>query len=129
MTERPWSSGHLFLCRVASLSPVFVGDWGLGRIAGCLLVVALALLSAVVKKGDAYLFSPPRRVQRWGSLVEQPLPASSLNRNSRNSPFVQVVVKETKRPGLLGRPHCKGMAIVKTDLEMVFNAGFAPYLT
>ena len=71
--------------RVASLSPVFVGDWGRGRFAGCLPDVALALLSAVVKKGDAYLFSPPRRVQWWGSLVEQPLPASSLNRNIRNN--------------------------------------------
>ena len=35
----------------------FVGDWRRGRIAGYLLVVALALLSAVVKKGDAYLFA------------------------------------------------------------------------
>ena len=35
-------------------------------------------------QGDAYLFSPPRRVQWWGSLVEQPLPARSLNRNSRS---------------------------------------------
>ena len=42
--------------RVASLSPVFVGDWGRGRIAGCF--AALALLFAVVTQGDAYLFAP-----------------------------------------------------------------------
>ena len=45
---------------------------------------ALAMLLAVVTKGDAYLSSPPRRVQWWGSLAEQPLPVSSLTRNSRN---------------------------------------------
>ena len=67
----------------SELEPCLVGDWERGRFAGC--IVALALLFAVVMQGDAYLFSPPRRVQRWGSLVEQPLPASSLNRNSRNS--------------------------------------------
>ena len=39
---------------------------------------------AAVKKGDAYLFWPPRRVQWWGSLDEQPLPASSLTRNNRS---------------------------------------------
>ena len=65
----------------SELEPCLVGDWERGRFAGC--IVALALLFAVVMQGDAYLFSPPRRVQRWGSLVEQPLPASSLNRNSR----------------------------------------------
>ena len=32
----------------------------------------LAMLLAVVTKGDAYLFSPPRRVQWLGSLAEQP---------------------------------------------------------
>ena len=57
----------------------------LAKISGCLPDVALALLFAVVKKGDSYLFSPPRRVQWWGSLVEQRLPASSLNRNNRNN--------------------------------------------
>ena len=55
--------------RVASLSPVFVGDWGRGRFAGCF--AALAMLVAVVTKGDAYLSSPPRRVPWWGSLAEQ----------------------------------------------------------
>ena len=53
---------------------------------GAVCFEALAVLLAVVTKGGAYLFSPPRRVQWWGSLgAEQPLPASSLNRNSRNS--------------------------------------------
>ena len=36
------------------------------------------MLFAVVKKGDAYFISPPRRVQWWGSLDEHPQPASSL---------------------------------------------------
>ena len=43
---------------VESLSPVFVGDWGRGRVAGCF--VALALLFAVVTKGDACFFSLKR---------------------------------------------------------------------
>ena len=66
--------------RVASLSPVFVGgDWGRGWVAGCF--VALALLFAVVTKGDACFFWPLRRVQRWSSLAELLLPASSLTRS------------------------------------------------
>ena len=47
--------------------------------------MALALLFAGVMKGAAYLFCTALRVQWWGSLAEQPLPASSLTRNSRNS--------------------------------------------
>ena len=43
--------------------------------------VAPALLFAEVKKGDAYLFWPLRRVQWWGSLAEQPLPATSPGEN------------------------------------------------
>ena len=35
---------------------------------------------------------PPRRVQWWVSLVEQPLPAGSLNRNNRNK---QQILHET----------------------------------
>ena len=35
----------------ASLSPVFVGGWGRGWVAGCF--VALSLLFAVVTKGNA----------------------------------------------------------------------------
>ena len=67
----------------SELEPCLVGDWGRGRVAGCF--VALASLFAVVTKGDACFFSPPRRVQRWSSLAELLLPASSLTRNSRNS--------------------------------------------
>ena len=47
--------------------------------------VWLGMTHLVLTRGDAYLFWPPRRVQRWGSLAEQPLPASSLTRNSRIS--------------------------------------------
>ena len=61
---------------------------------GCRSVALALLLFAVVMQGDAYLFSPPRRVQWWGSLVESPLPASSLNRNSRNTTYhVRVTVR------------------------------------
>ena len=84
--------------RVASLGPVFVGDRGRGRVAGCF--VALALLFAVVTKGDACFFSPPRRVQRWSSLAELLLPASSLTRNTRNAgspPSRDHKVKEERR--------------------------------
>ena len=36
---------------------------------------------------------------------------------------ITIVVKETKRPGLLGRPHCKGVAIgVDTTIFPVWNA-------
>ena len=45
----------------SELEPCLVGDWERGRFAGC--IVALALLFAVMMQGDAYLFSPPRRVQ------------------------------------------------------------------
>ena len=71
--------------RVASLGPVFVGDWGRGRIAGCF--EALAMLLAVVTKGDAYLSGRLRGFSGGASLAELLLPASSLNRNSRNSRF------------------------------------------
>ena len=53
--------------------------------------VALALLFAVVMKGDACPFWPPRRVQWWSSLVELLLlPASSLTRN-----IVEIVVGDS----------------------------------
>ena len=69
---------------VASLSPVFVGDWGRGRIAGCFAALAVLML-AVVTTGDAHLLCTALRSFSGGaSLAEPPLPASSLTRNTRN---------------------------------------------
>ena len=47
--------GALDRRRVASLGPVFVGDWRRGQIAGCSVALAMFLL-AVVAMGDTYLF-------------------------------------------------------------------------
>ena len=75
-------TGPPLLCSAYCFSPLFFRPSpSVPTRCYCVCPVALALLFAVVKKGDAYLFSPPRRVQWWGSLDEKPLPASSLNRN------------------------------------------------
>ena len=55
----------------------------------CCLLCSACLAVCGCDEGRAYLSSPPRRVQRLGSLAEQPLPASSLTRNSRNSRNLQ----------------------------------------
>ena len=47
----------------------------------------LVLVFLQQQQTSSYTVYPVRsslRTQRWGSLAEQPLPASSLNRNSRN---------------------------------------------
>ena len=48
-------------------------------------LVALALLLRGCDDGRRLTFWPPRRVQRWSSLDELLLPASSLTRNTRNT--------------------------------------------
>ena len=66
--------------------------------------MALALLYSLLRRrATPTSFSPPRRVQWWGSLVEQSLPASSLTRNSRNSCVVPPLVS-TWLPALSGGP-------------------------
>ena len=81
---RGTKAGGVYDCDLDYLSPLMSLVYAILS-SGAVCFVALALLFAVVTEGDAYLFSPPRRVQWWGSLAEQPLPASSLTRNSRNS--------------------------------------------
>ena len=73
----------LFVLR-ASLSPVFVGDWGRGRFAGYFGALAM-LLFAAVTTGDAYLFHRLGGFSGGVPLDEPLLPASSLTRNTRNT--------------------------------------------
>ena len=62
---------------------------------------ALALLLAVVTKGDACFLSPPRRVQRWSSLDDELLlPASPLTRNTRNASWQRTFRGGVDEPAL-----------------------------
>ena len=104
-------------CRLVWRGNSLAARGGVPALSCPLAPVALALLFAVVKKGDAYLFLPPRRVQWWGSLVEQPLPANSLTRNSRNSNSftqnVRLVQREQPNPGR--GPHHRPVVVVKAQ--------------
>ena len=64
------------------------------------------MLFAVATKGDACFFSPPRRVQRWSSLAELLLPASSLTRNTRRQKLAKKDQKSLKLTFFFSfRPH------------------------
>jgi len=92
---------------------------GGGRFAGCfvalalLFAVAIALLLAVVTTGDAYLLSPPRRVQWWSSLAELLLPASSLTRNTRNSLVVPII--PSMKASSLSLPNAPRSALIDVE--------------
>ena len=70
-------------------------------VAVVLLACGACLAACGDDDGQRPPLSPPRRVQRWSSLAELLLPASSLTRNTRN-------LKYSKRPSTTGARGMEG---------------------